>query len=82
MKLKIIDPYQVTEHTIAWIELETPVGNMVIQENHAPMVVEILPKSEILFLLNNGKQASQAIVQGFAHVTREEIKILVTQQAS
>lgn len=82
MKLKIIDPYQVTQHTIAWIELETPVGNMVIQENHAPMVIEISPNTEVLFLLNNGKQMSANIVQGFAHVNREEIKILVTQQTS
>jgi F0F1-type ATP synthase epsilon subunit len=66
---------------IVWVEINTPVGNMVIQENHAPMIVEIEPNSEILFMQQNGKQISIIVLQGFIHVTRQEIKLLVTKEA-
>ncbi len=56
MKLSVISPHSVIEHTIVWIEINTPVGNIVIQENHAPMIVEIEPNSELLFMQQNGKQ--------------------------
>ncbi len=54
---------------------------MVIQEGHAPMIVEIEPNSELLFMQQNGKQVSMVVLQGFMHVTREEIKLLVTKEA-
>lgn len=81
MKFSVISPHSIIEHTIVWVEVNTPVGNMVIQENHAPMVVEIEPNSELLFMQQNGKQVSIVILQGFIHVTRQEIKLLVTQEA-
>lgn len=80
MKLKIINPYGSQEHTVAWIELNTPAGNMIIQDEHAPMIIEVSPNTEILFLLNSGKQMSMIIMQGFAHITRKEVRILATQQ--
>ena len=81
MKLSVISPHGVVHHTIVWVEINTPAGNMVIQENHAPMVVEIEPNSELLFMQPNGKQVSLVVMQGFIHVTRQEIKLLVTQEA-
>lgn len=79
MKLKIISPYSTEEYAIVWIELNTPVGNMIIQKEHAPMLIEINPNSEILFLMSNGKQKTIIITQAFAHVHRKEVKILATQ---
>jgi F0F1-type ATP synthase epsilon subunit len=81
MKFLVISPHAVVHHTIVWVEINTPTGNMVIQENHAPMVVEIEPNSELLFMQPNGKQVSLIVMQGFMHVTRQEIKLLVTQEA-
>jgi F0F1-type ATP synthase epsilon subunit len=66
---------------IVWLEINTPAGNMVIQEGHAPMVVEIEPNSELLFMQQNGKQISVFVLQGFIHVTRQDIKLLVTKEA-
>lgn len=63
-----------------WIEINTPVGNMVIQEGHTPMIIEIEPNSEILFMQPNGKQISLVVVQGFMHIKPHEIKLLVTQE--
>ncbi|MBP6869330.1 hypothetical protein KBC04_00380 [Candidatus Babeliales bacterium] len=81
MKFSVISPHSVIHHTIVWIEINTPVGNMVIQEGHAPMVVEIEPNSELLFMQHNGKQISIVVLQGFMHITRQEIKLLVTKEA-
>jgi len=81
VKFSVISPHSTAEHTIVWVEINTPAGNMVIQENHAPMVVEIEPNSEILFMQQNGKQVSIVVLQGFIHVTHQEIKLLVTKEA-
>ena len=81
MKFSVINPHSVIEHNIVWVEINTPAGNLVIQENHAPMIVEIEPNSELLFMQQNGKQVSMIILQGFMHVTRLEIKLLVTKEA-
>ncbi len=81
MKFSVIKPHSVQDHTIVWAEINTPAGNMVIQEGHAPMVVEIEPNSELLFMQPNGKQISIVVVQGFIHVTRHAVKLLVTKEA-
>ncbi|MDP3787910.1 MAG: hypothetical protein Q8Q60_01165 [Candidatus Chromulinivorax sp.] len=81
MKFSVISPHGIINHTIVWVEINTPVGNMVIQENHAPMVIEIESNSELLFMQPNGKQISIVVVQGFMHVTRAEIKLLITKEA-
>lgn len=80
MKLSVISPHSVVEYIIVWVEINTPAGNMVILKHHAPMIVAIEPYSEILLLQTNGKQFSFVIAQGFMHVTRDEIKLLVTIQ--
>ena len=80
MKLSVINPHSIQYYSTIWIEINTPVGNIVIQKNHAPMIVEIQPKSEILLMQENGKQISILVQQGFIHVTREEIKLLITKE--
>lgn len=80
MKFNVISPHSLTHHTVAWIEINTPAGNMVIQENHAPMIVEIESNSELLFMQPNGKQISMMIAQGFIHVQRGEVKLLITKE--
>lgn len=81
MKLSVINPQAIQLYSIVWLEINTPVGNIVIQENHAPMIVEIQPNSEILLMQENGKQLSILVAQGFIHVTYQEIKLLVTKEA-
>ena len=80
MKFSVISPYSTIEHNIVWAEINTPVGNMVIQEGHAPMIIEIEPSSEILFMQHNGKQTSLIVAQGFIHVARDGIKLLITKE--
>jgi F0F1-type ATP synthase epsilon subunit len=80
MKLSVISPQSIQQYPIVWIEINTPVGNMVIQQDHAPMIVEIEPNSEILLMQENGKQMSILVAQGFIHVARQEIKLLITKE--
>jgi F0F1-type ATP synthase epsilon subunit len=68
MKLQIITSQKTTEINIDWIEFNTPVGNMVIQEGHAPMIIELASGYELLY---------QTKHQGVAHVTRTGVKILL-----
>lgn len=77
MKLRIIDTEKIATHDVAWVDITTPVGNMVIQRNHAPMIIELLSGHELLFQSLAGEQKSMMIHQAVAHVTREEVKILI-----
>lgn len=77
MKLSIIDTEKTVEHSVNWVELNTPVGNMVIQQQHAPTIIELAPNQELLFELDTGETQSVHIKHGLAHVTRLEVKILI-----
>jgi len=81
MKLNVISPHAQTLYSIVWLEINTPEGNMVIQKDHAPMIIEIEPNSELLFMLESGKQMGIVVLQGFMHITRQDIKLLVTKEA-
>jgi len=81
MKLNVISPHAQIVYAIVWLEINTPVGNMVIQKDHAPMIIEIEPNSELLFMLESGKQMVIVVLQGFMHITRQDIKLLVTKEA-
>ncbi|HSW76017.1 MAG TPA: hypothetical protein VLG50_03170 [Candidatus Saccharimonadales bacterium] len=77
MKLHIITTQKTTQYDIDWIELNTPVGNMVIQEGHAPMLVELSPGYELIYQTTSGVSMSLMIVQGVAHISRTDVKILL-----
>lgn len=77
MKLNIVTSSSTDEYTISWIELNTPTGNIVIQEQHAPCILELKSNESIMFQLSTGKQKSVMIQHGFAHVLREKITIII-----
>lgn len=79
MKFTIISPYEKTTYAISWIELNTPVGNFVIQPGHAPTILTLSPGEKITFGLANGKRESLIIKQGIAHVTRDSATILLSE---
>lgn len=76
MKLYIIDTEKKIEHDVAWVELNTPAGNMVIQDKHVPIIIELVPDQDLLFETVDGKQQTIVIKQAVAHITRNEVKIL------
>lgn len=77
MQLHIIGVDQKEEFNVLWVELQTCAGNFIIQPEHAPMIVQMQPKSQIRFCLDNSKQKTIDIVSGLAHVTRDLVTILI-----
>ncbi len=77
MKLKIITTQKTVEHDVDWVELNTPVGNMIIQQGHAPMIIQLSSGYEFLYHISDGATESIMIVQAVAHVTRFEVQVLI-----
>ena len=49
---------------VDWVEMNTPVGNMVIQLGHAPMIIELSQGYDLLYQITGGATESIIIVQG------------------
>ena len=77
MKLTIVTIQQEAEHDVDWVELNSPVGNMIIQPEHAPMIIELSPQKELVYQLISGKQIRMKITQGIAHITRQGMTVLL-----
>lgn len=77
MKLQIITTQKITQYDVDWVELNTPVGNMVIQPGHAPMLVELSAGYELVYQTVDGALMSLMIIQGVAHVSLTDVKILL-----
>ncbi|MBI2353310.1 hypothetical protein HYV11_03675 [Candidatus Dependentiae bacterium] len=77
MKLTIIDIEKTVSFHVTWLEINTPVGNMTILDNHVPTIIELQPNHELIFEEINGEQKHFMIHQAIAHITRSEVKILI-----
>jgi F0F1-type ATP synthase epsilon subunit len=84
MQLHLISPTTSAEHTIAWIELPTYDGSIVIQRGHEPILLMLKPNHYIVFKLKTGKQAQLMVAQGVAAIDREVVTLLaeVTEATS
>ncbi len=79
MNLDIISPAASHHYEVAWVELNTPVGNMIIQPGHAPLVITLSPNKPLVYCLKNGKQEVFTPTRAVAEVTRTHITILVSE---
>ncbi len=79
MKLHIISPLSNRTETIAWIEVNTPVGNFIIQKGHAPTLLSLAPDKEVVFRLDSGKKETLMIKRGFANITRSSVTLLLNK---
>jgi hypothetical protein len=50
---------------------------MVIQQGHAPMIIQLSSGYEFLYHVTDGATESIMIVQAVAHVTRFEVQVLI-----
>jgi len=53
------------------------VGNMIIQQGHAPMIIQLSQGYELVYQISDGATESILIVQAVAHITRFEVQILI-----
>lgn len=77
MNLIMISPEEKKSMNIAWIEVNTPVGNFVIQRGHIPTVLLLSPHQPVTICLTNGKQESFTVPGGILEVTRKEALLLL-----
>jgi F0F1-type ATP synthase epsilon subunit len=77
MKLDIVGPLQRETFSIAWLEVNSPAGNFVIQPGHAPMIITLNPNQDITFCLTNGKIQTHFITSGILEVNRKIATIIL-----
>ncbi len=77
MMLSIVTPLHTLDYEVAWLEVNTNVGNFVIQKGHAPTILVLQPQQEIIFRLKNGKEESLMAQSGVVEVTREKSTVIV-----
>lgn len=77
MQLNIVGIDQKEQFKVIWVELQTKIGNLIIQPEHAPMIIELQPKTQVRFCLDSSKQKTIDISAGFAHITRKSVTVLV-----
>lgn len=77
MKLEIVSATEHTTYQVAWLELNTPVGNFIIQMGHAPTIFSLTPHKPITFRLKSGKQKTINAYHGVAQIFRESVMILL-----
>lgn len=79
MLIQIISPLQTLDYEGVWVELNSDIGNFVIQSGHAPMLLVLSPHKEIIFRLKNGKDESIRPAQGIAQITREKVTLIINE---
>lgn len=79
MKLEIISPEQTESFNVAWIEINTPTGNFVIQQGHAPTILILSPEKLLNFCLDSGKKESRMIKRGIIEIGRDKATLLVNK---
>lgn len=77
MDIQILKPESSSTKTVLWLECHTTAGSMIIQEQHAPFVAQLTKNKDILLQLENGKQQTIEVGNGFIHVTRSIVKIFL-----
>ena len=77
MNLTILSPEEKKVHAIAWIEVNTAVGNFVIQPTHVPTVLVVLPNQPITICLANGKKETFSTSGGVLEVRRNSALLLI-----
>lgn len=82
MNLNIVSPNPDLNrniNNIAWLEIDTLVGNFIILPEHAPTILTIAKNSNIKFGLSNGKHDFISVPQGIAHIRRDKATILINE---
>ena len=80
MKLHIVSATKSQNYNVNWLEINTEQGNFVIQNGHAPMIVELKNDSTISFNVELGNTMNLKIKNGIAEIGRSHTMILITHE--
>ncbi len=79
MELVILSPRHKQTETIVWLEIQTPSGEFVIKNGHAPMIINLLPDYPFTFMLDNGIQKSVHSRRAMVSILRNQITIFMDE---
>jgi F0F1-type ATP synthase epsilon subunit len=79
MLLSIVTPQQPRALSVAWLEVETPTGNLVIQPGHAPLVTLIKKNSTCTIAFGDGSLEQIEVFGGILHVRKAEIMLIIEE---
>lgn len=81
MKLAIVSPQQKTTYLIESIEAQTNTGTLVVKKGHAPIIMSLIPNTELSFILKTGEKIVIYLTRpGFLDVNRTNITALLNQE--
>jgi F0F1-type ATP synthase epsilon subunit len=78
MKLSLISSDALVDHEVAWVELFTAAGNLIIQRGHEPAIMVLAPNKPIIFKLKTGKQKTIVAHYGIAEISRDGVDIILS----
>lgn len=78
MQLSIITVSDKKLFDVTWLEVNTTLGNFVLQQGHAPMILVLSPNKPFIFCLENGKEESVTVPGGVLHIDREQATVVIT----
>ena len=83
MKLTIVSPQHEHEYTVQWIEAQTPMGALIIQPDHAPIIMSLPVGSDFSFMLESTDEKKVIRLErpGFLEITRKGAMALIGQDA-
>jgi F0F1-type ATP synthase epsilon subunit len=79
MNFTMISSHNKTVLKVAWIEINTPVGNFVMQRGHIPTILPICPHKPLTVCLANGKQETFHPSGGVIDVNRESALLVLSE---
>jgi len=79
MQLTILSPTTKKELSIAWIDVQTTVGNFVIQRGHVPTLLIVAAHQPLTICLANGKQETFDTPGGILEITRTKALLLLNE---
>lgn len=77
MHLIIVSPFAQKTIDIEWIELNTPVGNFIVQPEHAPTIITLTPGQPVIYMTTSGKEESFIVREAIVQVTRTAVTLLM-----
>ena len=79
LELTIIGAVTKKNISVLWLEVQTPTGNFVIQEGHAPMIVVLSRNRKITFALNDITTESMLLRGGLLEIRRNSATIIIDE---
>jgi F0F1-type ATP synthase epsilon subunit len=81
VKLTVVSPQQASEYKVQWIEGQTPEGSIIIQPDHAPIIMSLVAGSDFSFVLEKTDEKKTIHLErnAFLEVTRTSAVMLIGQ---